>query len=60
MKILYKRTSTGSVQQWQMEINPNDPSQYRTISGKVGGKLVTSAWTTALETNVGKSNYVVH
>lgn len=51
--ILYKQDSTGSLRQWQMELNNE---QYRTISGQVGGQLVTSEWTTATPKNVGASN----
>ena len=50
---LYKRTSTGAVQVWWMEI---EGSKYRTISGKKDGKLVTSEWTLAEPKNVGRSN----
>jgi DNA ligase-1 len=51
--ILYKKTSTGATQQWQMEI---EGSTYRTISGQVNGKLVTSDWKQAYATNVGRAN----
>lgn len=50
---LYKRTVTGAIQQWHMEI---DGTKYRTVSGQVDGKLVTSEWTTAEGKNVGRSN----
>lgn len=51
---LYKRTSTGEVQQWSMELDGN---QYRTISGRLHGKMVTSAWTVINEgKNIGKTN----
>lgn len=51
--IIYKRTSTGAIQQWEQEING---PKYRTISGQVGGKLVTSEWTVCTGKNIGKSN----
>lgn len=54
--IIYKRTSTGAIQQWQQEVNQENKSQYRTISGQVDGKLVTSAWTQCIGTNVGRAN----
>ncbi len=53
---IYKRTSTGAVQRWHQEINPNNPSQYRTVSGQVDGKLVESEWKTCEGTNIGKKN----
>ena len=52
---LYKRTSTGAVQQWQIEVDHNEGA-YRTISGQVGGKLVTSEWTVCEGKNIGRSN----
>lgn len=55
-EILYKKTSTGKIQQWSMDINKDNPSQYRTISGQLGGKLVFSDWKTATPKNVGKTN----
>lgn len=50
---IYKRTSTGKVQEWTIEI---DNDKYRTISGQVGGKSVESEWTTAKGKNLGKKN----
>ncbi len=50
---LYKRTSTGKIQTWFIEI---DGGSYRTTSGQQGGKLVTSLWTVAEAKNVGRSN----
>jgi DNA ligase-1 len=55
VRTLYKRTSTGAVQQWQAE---QRGERYRTTSGQVGGKLVVSAWTLATPKNVGRSNEV--
>ncbi len=53
---IYKRTSSGAVQIWQQEINPNDSGQYRTISGQIDGKQVVSEWTSCIVTNAGRSN----
>ena len=50
---LYKRTSTGAVQQWIMEVDDN---RFRTISGQVGGAQVTSNWTKCSGKNIGRSN----
>jgi len=50
---LYKRTSDGSIQQWQQEV---DGSKYRTVSGQVDGKLVATEWRSAFPKNVGKKN----
>lgn len=52
---LYKRTSTGAIQIWKREV---DGSRYRTISGQIDGKQVTSAWTECIAKNVGRSNEV--
>lgn len=51
---LYSRTSNGSVQQWTIEI---DGAHTRTYHGKVGGKIVTTAWFDSTPTNVGRANY---
>lgn len=50
---LYKRTTTGAVQQWSQEI---DGAQYRTVSGQVNGKLVISEWTVCEGKNAGRAN----
>lgn len=50
---LYKRNTDGSIQTWYQEI---DGAKYRTHSGKLNGKLVTSEWTVAEGKNIGKSN----
>lgn len=50
---LYKRTATGAVQLWFLE---QDGGKYRSVSGKVDGKLIVAAWTTAVPMNVGRSN----
>lgn len=54
--VIYKRTSTGATQIWRQEINDENPGQYRTISGQIDGKQVTSTWTSCIATNVGRSN----
>lgn len=51
--ILYKRTSTGAIQQWQIVVNDNS---YYVISGQVNGALVTSGVTSVKGKNIGKSN----
>lgn len=50
---LYKRTTTGSIQTWEIEVVG---SQYRTHSGKLDGKIVTSEWTQCEGKNTGKAN----
>jgi DNA ligase-1 len=50
---LYKRTSTGKIQEWYMEVEGN---KYRTISGQTDGKKVVSAWTECVGKNIGRSN----
>jgi DNA ligase-1 len=53
---IYKKTATGAIQQWHQELNPENPIQYRTVSGQVGGALVYSTWRDSEGTNVGRSN----
>lgn len=50
---LYSRTSTGSVQQWTIEVSGD---RYRTIHGLTDGKKQTAEWTVAKPTNVGRAN----
>jgi DNA ligase-1 len=50
---IYKRTNTGKIQEWTMEIQGN---KFRTISGQENGKHVTSEWTTCEGKNLGKKN----
>lgn len=50
---LYKTTSLGQTQYWYQEV---DGRYYRTCTGKIGGKLVQSAWTECKPKNVGRSN----
>lgn len=53
LPILYKRTNTGKIQTWQIEVNSDS---YRTISGQHQGKLVIHAWTKCKAKNEGKAN----
>lgn len=50
---LYKRTSAGAIQQWTIQV---EQGCYRTISGQLNGKLVTSSWTQCEGKNLGKTN----
>lgn len=50
---VYKKTGAGKTQVWYMQI---DGDKYRSFTGHVDGKMNTSEWTTAVPTNVGKSN----
>jgi ATP-dependent DNA ligase len=50
---LYKRTSTGSIQQWTIRVIGNT---YVTESGKVGGKITQSLPTVCVGKNDGKTN----
>ncbi len=50
---LYKKTSVGKVQTWQIVI---DGDKYRTISGQQDGKKIQNSWTTCLPKNVGRAN----
>jgi DNA ligase-1 len=51
--VIYKRTKTGAIQQWQQQRLEN---KFRTISGQVDGALVFSDWTVCEPTNVGRAN----
>jgi len=53
MTILFKRTSSGAVQIWRMEISEDT---YRTVSGQIDGIQVVSEWRVALPKNEGKKN----
>jgi len=53
LPIIYKRTTTGAEQQWQIIVKDNS---FYTIEGQVGGKLTTSKPTTVYGKNIGKSN----
>ena len=50
---LYKKTTVGKVQTWQIVI---DGDKYRTISGQQDGKKIQNSWTTCLPKNVGRAN----
>lgn len=52
-KTLYKRSSTGAVQVWWMEI---DGHKYRQHYGKKDGKIITKKWSYASPKNIGKIN----
>lgn len=52
---LYKRTSTGAIQVWWMEV---EGEQHRAHSGQLNGAITTSGWTTCTAKNVGRSNEV--
>jgi len=51
--ILYKETSTGKTQTWQVEI---EDGKTRTISGQLDGLKVTSSWKECKPKNIGKAN----
>lgn len=53
LQTLYARTTTGAVQEWTIEIVDG---KFRTHHGQVGGKITTTQWTTAQETNAGRAN----
>lgn len=53
LPVLYSRTSTGAVQQWEIQIQDN---KYRMISGQTDGKAVSSEWTVCESKNVGRAN----
>jgi DNA ligase-1 len=50
---LFSKRSDGGLQEWSIEIVGN---KYRTISGVVDGKLVTSEWTVCQGKNLGRAN----
>jgi DNA ligase 1 len=51
--VLYHLDENENVRVWWME---QDGDKYRTVSGIVGGKLVTSEWKLAKSKNVGRAN----
>ena len=55
LPILYKYTTKGQVQQWEI-ICPPDENYYYTIEGIKGGKLTTSDPTYCSGKNIGKKN----
>jgi DNA ligase-1 len=50
---LYSRTETGAIQVWTIEVEGN---KFRTISGQLDGKKITSEWTVCFGKNSGKKN----
>ena len=50
---LYKRTTTGATQSWEIEVDSN---KFRTISGQLDGKKITNNWTVCDGKNIGKAN----
>ena len=50
---LYKRTTTGAIQVWRIEV---EGDKHRTITSKLGGKEVVAGWTVCQPRNVGRSN----
>ncbi len=50
---IFKRTSSGKIQTWSMQI---DGGKYRTLSGLQDGAKVISEWTTCSGKNLGKAN----
>ena len=53
LPILYKRTSSGAIQQWEIIVYKNT---FRTIYGQVGGQLVYNKGTICKGKNIGKKN----
>jgi DNA ligase-1 len=53
LSMLYKRTATGAVQTWVIEV---EGDSWRTISGQHGGAMVTSTWHKCFAKNTGKKN----
>ena len=50
---LYKKTTIGKTQTWEIEVSEN---KFRTISGQSDGKKITNKWTICAGKNVGKKN----
>lgn len=50
---LYKSKPPSTILEWQIEVEDN---KYRTITGQLTGKKVTSAWTVVQGKNIGRSN----
>ena len=53
LPIIFKRTETGSIQQLELIVKNNT---FYTVTGKVGGKLITSIPTVVEGKNIGRSN----
>lgn len=50
---LYSRSSSGSIQEWTVEVNGD---RYRTVAGQRGGNLTTSKWSVCIGKNSGRAN----
>lgn len=50
---IYSKDSLGSIRVWSVEV---EGDKWRTVSGLIDGKHVTSAWTVVVPKNVGRSN----
>lgn len=50
---LFNKTKTNTLVEWSIEV---DGEKYRTITGKLDGNLIISAWTVCEGKNVGKTN----
>ena len=50
---LYKKTTIGKTQTWEIEVSGN---KFRTISGQADGKKIINNWTVCQGKNVGKKN----
>ena len=53
LPIIYKRTQTGAIQQWEIVV---EEDSFYTIEGQVNGRLTTSKPTQVIRKNVGKQN----
>jgi ATP-dependent DNA ligase len=53
LETIYKKTKTGAVQEWTIEVSDN---KYRTHSGQCGGIITTNSWTIVYGKNEGKAN----
>ena len=54
LNTIYKKTKTGAVQEWTIEISDN---KHRSHSGQIGGKVTTNSWTFVYGKNAGKANF---
>lgn len=50
---LYKKTTTGATQSWEIEVDGN---KYRTTSGQLTGAKITNNWTECKGKNEGRAN----
>ena len=53
LPVLYKKTTVGKIQTWQIIIDGN---KFRTVSGQQDGKKVQNNWTVCEGKNEGKAN----